>query len=67
PHESDRRAHRVTVRPEGREIFNKAREIALELQNQVLASLPEERRLGFLADLETVGNACAVILEKIGD
>jgi DNA-binding MarR family transcriptional regulator len=64
-HESDRRAHRVTVQPEGRQIFDQAREVALELQGQVLSSLPAERRLGFLADLEAVGNACATILEKM--
>lgn len=65
-HESDRRAHRVKLLPAGRKIFENARQIALELQEQVLAALPPERREGFLADLELVGNACAAALQPGG-
>jgi len=63
PHETDRRAHRVKLLPAGREIFENARQIALELQGQVLSVLPPERRERFLADLELVGNACAAALQ----
>src|SRR6266481_9327685 len=34
PHERDRRAHRVKLLPEGRHTFEKARRLALELQNE---------------------------------
>lgn len=64
PHELDRRAHRVTLQPIGRRTFEKAREIAVELQRQILGSLPEERRARFLEDLETLAEACAGALEK---
>jgi DNA-binding MarR family transcriptional regulator len=64
PHESDGRAHRVILLEEGRKAFDNARKIALDLQIQVLAALPEERREGFLAELEVVGNSCAALLES---
>lgn len=63
PHERDRRAHRVKLLPFGAQTFAKARKIAIALQKQVLASLPEERREPFLAELETIANACAEAIE----
>lgn len=64
PHESDRRAHRVKIRPAGQRALEKARKVAVELQNQVLEALPESRRKTFLRDLELVAAACAATLEK---
>jgi DNA-binding MarR family transcriptional regulator len=64
PHELDRRAHRVKLLPPGRRTFLKARKIATELQDQVLAVLPAERRRQFLDDLEIIGRCCAEVLEK---
>jgi DNA-binding MarR family transcriptional regulator len=64
PHERDRRAKRVRVRPLGVEVFGKAQEVALELQGEVLKSLPEERRESFLEELDTIGQACADALER---
>ena len=64
PHEQDKRAHRVTVRPAGRRAFEKARAIAVELQAQVLGNLPASRRAKFLDDLETIAAACGTALEK---
>jgi DNA-binding MarR family transcriptional regulator len=64
PHELDRRAHRVRLNPAGRRIFVKAREIALELQEQTLGILPPSRRARFFDDLETIANACAKAAER---
>jgi DNA-binding MarR family transcriptional regulator len=64
PHELDRRAHRVKILPPGRRTFLKARKIAMELQDQVLAVFPSERRQQFLDDLEIIGRSCAEVLEK---
>ena len=59
PHETDGRAHRVRIQPLGRETFEKAREIAHELQEQVLGALPAGERERFLERLETIADACA--------
>lgn len=64
PHERDRRAHRVTLQPEGRRAFEKARTVAMALQDHVLAMLPASRRAKFLGDLETIAEACGTALEK---
>lgn len=57
-HESDRRAHRVQVTAAGRRKYVQVRKIALELQGEVLASLPESEREQFLEQLATVAEAC---------
>lgn len=64
PHERDRRAHRVQLCETGRRTFEQARDIAIELQTQVLAALPPERRECFLEELEIVADACAAAIEK---
>ena len=64
PHEMDRRAHRVKLQPAGRRAFEKAREIAMHLQAQILATIPADRREKFLDDLEAVADSCAAALEK---
>ncbi|MFN0066328.1 MAG: MarR family winged helix-turn-helix transcriptional regulator [Limisphaerales bacterium] len=56
--EKDRRARRLRVTPLGRRRYAAAREIAVSLQAEVLAALPEERREPFLADLAALGAAC---------
>ncbi len=67
PHETDRRAHRVQLLPLGKQAFENARQIALELQGQVLGVLPPDRRERFLEDLELVGNACAAALQDTAE
>ena len=64
PHEQDRRAHRVQLQPAGRRTFEKARAAAMELQDQVLATLPASRRAKFLEDLEAIAEACGTALEN---
>ena len=64
PHEQDRRAHRVKLQPAGRHTFEKARTAAMELQDQVLATLPASRRAKFLEELEAIAEACGTALEN---
>lgn len=64
PHERDRRAHRVKLQPAGRRTFEKARNAAMELQEQVLAALPARQRTTFLEELELIADSCAAALEK---
>jgi len=58
PHETDRRAHRIRLKPIGKRKYTAAREIAVALQSEVLAILPEQRREEFLTDLAAVADAC---------
>ncbi len=64
PHEQDRRAHRVKLQPVGRRAFEKARTVAMDLQDQVLTALPATRRGKFLEELEAIAEACGTALEK---
>ncbi len=64
PHKVDRRANRVRIEPAGRRTFEMAREVAVELQEQVLSKLPAIRRERFFADLEMIAAACATALER---
>lgn len=59
PHESDRRARRVRIEAPGHRAFAEAFKIARKLQEEILAVLPESRRERFLADLDTVAEACS--------
>jgi DNA-binding MarR family transcriptional regulator len=64
PHEHDRRANRVKLQPSGRRAFEKARKLAVELQDRILEALPPPRRAKFLEELETIADSCAGLLEK---
>jgi len=57
-HEKDRRANRLKLQPAGKKKYFAARQIAIELQKQVLAILPEEKREEFLRNLALVADAC---------
>jgi DNA-binding MarR family transcriptional regulator len=63
-HETDRRAHRIRLLAAGRKTYRTARSIALELQTEVLGSLPEGEREHFFEQLETVADACHGAAEK---
>ncbi len=67
PHESDRRSQRIRLRPTGRRKYHQLRAIALDLQQEVLRVLPEERRDLFLAELRAVANTCRTIAEDSQD
>ncbi|HLX63528.1 MAG TPA: MarR family transcriptional regulator [Planctomycetota bacterium] len=62
--ERDKRAQRVTATAKGKVVFRKLRAIALALQSEILATLPEERRKQFLADLDAVGESCRAMAEE---
>ncbi len=63
-HETDRRAHRTRITAKGQQTFSKAKQVAIELQNEVLETLPSGRRDVFLTQLELVADACQEALEK---
>jgi len=57
PHERDRRAKRVKLKPKGRRSYIEARQIAIDLQIEVLGALPKSKRESFLEQLETIADA----------
>ena len=63
-HEKDRRAYRIRVKPEGKRLYKKLRELAIGLQASVLTVLPEGERESFLAQLATVADACREAAEN---
>jgi len=64
PHEADRRARRVRIEQPGVDAFVKARDIATQLQEQVLGVVPSVRRQKFLEELEAIADACSAAAEK---
>lgn len=58
PHESDRRAYRIRLKPAGRRLYAELRDLAIALQSQVMAALPEAKRENFLENLAAVADAC---------
>lgn len=58
PHETDRRAHRIQLKPAGRKKYEAARELAVELQTEVMSVLPLAEREPFLANLAAVAGCC---------
>ena len=58
PHERDRRAQRIRLRPGGQRKYEAARTLAVALQAEVLAVLPEAKREEFLEDLAAVAERC---------
>jgi DNA-binding MarR family transcriptional regulator len=56
--EEDRRANRLRVKSSGKARYEKAREIAITLQSEVLAVLPGDGRERFLANLHQIADAC---------
>lgn len=59
PHETDRRARRVRLETKGHRVFTEAYAAARMLQEETLSVIPESRRARFLADLDTVAEACS--------
>ena len=63
-HERDRRAHRIRLKPPGRRKYLQLRAIAVDLQSEVLSSLPEGKREEFLEHLAAVADGCRAAAEK---
>ena len=61
PHERDRRAYRITPRPDGIERYQQARAIAVKLQTEALGSLPARKREEFLEHLARVAETISGI------
>jgi MarR family transcriptional regulator for hemolysin len=62
-HEKDRRAFRLLMTAVGKRKYNQAREVALELQSEILSVLPEEKREEFLEQLTIVADRCRAATE----
>ncbi len=58
PHETDQRARRIRLRPLGRKKYEVIRQLAVELQLEVLSALPPAKREEFLENLTVVADAC---------
>ena len=57
-HERDRRAYRIRLLPSGQDKYREVRDVAVGLQSDVLADLPESERERVLEQLEVVAMAC---------
>ena len=64
PHEKDRRAYRIRVKPDGKRLYKQLRELALSLQASVLTVVPEREREAFLTQLAAVADACREAAEQ---
>jgi DNA-binding MarR family transcriptional regulator len=63
-HERDRRAYRIRLKPAGQRVYVELRQVALQLQGQILSVLPENQREEFLENLTLVADACRVAAEN---
>lgn len=64
PHLTDRRAKHVVLLPHGATSYAKARRIAVDLQAELMAAIPQAQRARFLEQLEAVADAAREALEK---
>lgn len=64
PHERDRRAYRIRLKPAGRRKFKELRELAVGLQTEVLSVFTEAEREQFLGQLDRIANACRGVAGK---
>ena len=64
PHEQDRRARRIRLKPAGKRKYEEVRLIAVALQTEVLKALPEAKREEFLAHLARVADDCRVAADN---
>ena len=58
PHEKDGRAHRIHLQPAAKRKYEEARQVAVDLQTELLTSLPEAKREEFLEHLALIADAC---------
>ncbi len=64
PHESDKRAHRIRVKEGGREIYNQAKPIAMDLQDEISHCIAPDKVDEFITQLSTLADNCNKILNK---
>lgn len=57
PHETDRRANRILLKSKGKRKYNQLRDIAAELQLEILDVLPEKDREKFLEQMAEIAEA----------
>ena len=58
PHERDGRAHRIHLQPAAKRKYEEARQVAIDLQTELLAALAESKREEFLEHLALIADAC---------
>jgi DNA-binding MarR family transcriptional regulator len=63
PHERDKRAYRIRLKPAGERKYDELRLLAIDLQSTVLAALPDARKEAFLEELALVADACRLAAE----
>ncbi len=64
PHETDRRAYRILLKPAGQRKYDEVRVLAIDMERDILGAFPEKRREGFLAELALVADTCQAAAEK---
>ena len=60
-HETDGRAQRIRPTAKGRRAFEGLRQVALDLQTEILSALPDAERSGFLDNLGQVALKCRAL------
>lgn len=63
PHETDKRANRIMITQLGKTKYKKARQVAVDLQTEVLGTLPADKRDEFFHHLEMLAAACRETLD----
>ncbi len=64
PHNHDRRAHHIQITPVGEVKYSQVRQLAIELQKDILKVLPETEREHFLEQLGRVADVCNELAKK---
>jgi len=62
-HETDGRAQRIRATAKGRRTFEGIRQVALDLQTEILSVLPAGERHEFLDKLEQLAHRCRALLD----
>jgi DNA-binding MarR family transcriptional regulator len=59
-HEKDRRANRLRLKALGKEKYEAVRILAVDMQTEILGTLPPNERERFLKHLDAVAEACRI-------
>ncbi len=63
-HETDRRSNLIQLKTLGKKKYEEVREIAIDLQTEILSAIPAERREDFLESLAKLGDGCTQAAAK---